>query len=80
MQDGQPRAVVCSAGQLNGTRICEDTALLTDTLRGAWGFAGAVLAEPGAGAGPGPDAGRGRGLCPCGRGTACGFRAVRRTG
>ena len=48
MRDGQPRAVVCSAGQLNGTRICEDTALLTDTLRGAWGFAGAVLAEPGA--------------------------------
>ena len=47
-RDGQPRAVVCSAGQLNGTRICEDTALLTDTLRGAWGFAGAVLAEPGA--------------------------------
>ena len=39
---------MCSAGQLNGTRICEDTALLTDTLRGAWGFAGAVLAEPGA--------------------------------
>ena len=28
----------------------------------------------------GPDAGRGRGLCPCGRGTACGCRAVRRTG
>lgn len=48
VRDGQPRAVVCSAGQLNGTRICEDTALLTDTLRGAWGFAGAVLAEPGA--------------------------------
>ena len=44
VRDGQPRAVVCSAGQLNGTRICEDTALLTDTLRGAWGFAGAVLA------------------------------------
>ncbi|MCO7108382.1 hypothetical protein NIA69_03410 [Gemmiger formicilis] len=39
---------MCSAGLLNGTRICEDTALLTDTLRGAWGFAGAVLAEPGA--------------------------------
>ena len=48
VRDGQPRAVVCSAGLLNGTRICEDTALLTDTLRGAWGFAGAVLAEPGA--------------------------------
>ena len=48
VRDGQPRAVVCSAGQLNGTHICEDTALLTDTLRGAWGFAGAVLAEPGA--------------------------------
>ena len=48
VRDGQPRAVVCSAGQLNGTRVCEDTALLTDTLRGAWGFAGAVLAEPGA--------------------------------
>ena len=29
VRDGQPRAVVCSAGQLNGTRICEDTALLT---------------------------------------------------
>lgn len=48
VRDGQPRAVVCSAGLLNGTRICEDTALLTDTLRGAWGFSGAVLAEPGA--------------------------------
>ena len=45
---GQPRAVVCGAGQLNGTRVCEDAALLADTLRGAWGFDGAVLAEPGA--------------------------------
>mgnify|MGYP000814071369 CR=1 FL=1 len=47
VRDGQPRAVVCSAGQLNGTRICEDTALLTDTLRtGAVQEPAAATAEP----------------------------------
>ena len=48
VRDGQPQAVLCSAGRLNGTRVSEDAALLHDTLRGAWGFGGAVLAEPGA--------------------------------
>ena len=47
VRDGQPRAVVCSAGQLNGTRICEDTALLTDTLRtGTVQEPAAATAEP----------------------------------
>lgn len=48
LQGVQSAGVGGCAGLLNGTRICEDTALLTDTLRGAWGFAGAVLAESGA--------------------------------
>ena len=79
VRDGQPWAVVCSAGQLNGTRICEDTALLTDTLRGAWALPvrcwrsrARCRTRPGRW----PRAW----ILPCGRGTACGCRAVRRTG
>ncbi|GGT20051.1 MULTISPECIES: beta-glucosidase family protein [Streptomyces] len=38
-------AVVAGPHKVNGTRACENTALLDDVLRGRWGFAGWVLSH-----------------------------------
>ncbi|MFC1404124.1 MULTISPECIES: glycoside hydrolase family 3 C-terminal domain-containing protein [Streptacidiphilus] len=48
VRDAQPWTVMCSYNRINGVPAAEDRWLLTDVLRGEWGFEGAVLSDWGA--------------------------------
>jgi len=45
---GDPGSIMCSYNKVNGTHACEHPWLLTDVLRGDWGFKGYVMADWGA--------------------------------
>jgi beta-glucosidase len=46
--EGQPGMVMCSYNKLNGDWACENSYLLTDVLKKAWGFRGFVISDWGA--------------------------------
>ncbi len=43
--EGQPGSVMCSYNKVNGDWACENSYLLTDVLKKAWGFKGYVLSD-----------------------------------
>jgi beta-glucosidase len=43
--EGQPGMVMCSYNKLNGDWACENSYLLTDVLKKAWGFKGFVISD-----------------------------------
>lgn len=43
--EGQPGAVMCSYNKFNGDWACENSYLLTDVLKKAWGFKGFVMSD-----------------------------------
>jgi beta-glucosidase len=43
--EGQPGMVMCSYNKFNGDWACENSFLLTDVLKKAWGFKGFVLSD-----------------------------------
>ena len=43
--EGQPGMVMCSYNKVNGDWACENSYLLTDVLKKAWGFKGFVLSD-----------------------------------
>ncbi|MEI9976647.1 MAG: glycoside hydrolase family 3 protein [Ignavibacteriota bacterium] len=45
IQEGQPGMVMCSYNKLNGDWACENSYLLNDVLKKAWGFQGFVLSD-----------------------------------
>lgn len=48
VQEAQPWTVMCSYNRINGVYAAENNWLLTDVLRGEWGFEGAVVSDWGA--------------------------------
>ncbi|ACU38698.1 glycoside hydrolase family 3 C-terminal domain-containing protein [Actinosynnema mirum] len=48
VEDAQPWTVMCAYNRINGVYASEDRWLLTDVLRGEWGFEGAVVSDWGA--------------------------------
>ncbi|HYI34229.1 MAG TPA: glycoside hydrolase family 3 C-terminal domain-containing protein, partial [Glaciibacter sp.] len=48
VEDAQPWTVMCSYNRLNGIHTSEDPWLLTEVLRGEWGFEGIVVSDWGA--------------------------------
>jgi beta-glucosidase len=48
VEESQPWTVMCSYNRLNGVYTSEDPWLLTDLLRGDWGFEGLVVSDWGA--------------------------------
>jgi beta-glucosidase len=48
LEKGDPGSVMCSYNRVNGTYACENRFLLTDVLRGDWGFKGFVMSDWGA--------------------------------
>jgi beta-glucosidase len=47
-EDGDPGSVMCSYNRVNGVHACESSWLLTDVLKGDWGFKGWVMSDWGA--------------------------------
>jgi beta-glucosidase len=45
VKDGDTAAVMCSYNSINGFQACENKELLTDVLRGEWGFDGYVQSD-----------------------------------
>ncbi len=45
VKDGGAAAVMCSYNSVNGQQMCENRHLLTDVLRGQWGFKGYVQSD-----------------------------------
>ncbi|MDR8075984.1 glycoside hydrolase family 3 C-terminal domain-containing protein [Burkholderia cenocepacia] len=45
VKDGQVGAVMCSYNSVNGFSMCENKHILTDVLRGQWGFSGYVQSD-----------------------------------
>ena len=45
VQTGQPNAVMCSYNGVNGDYACQNKYLLTDVLKGDWGFKGFVVSD-----------------------------------
>ena len=43
--EGQPAMVMCSYNKVNGDWACENSYLLTDVLKKAWGFQGFVMSD-----------------------------------
>ena len=43
--EGQPGSVICSYNKVNGDWACENSYLLTDMLKKAWGFKGYVMSD-----------------------------------
>ncbi len=48
VKQGQPQTVMCSYNQINGEHLSENKRMLTDILRGEWGFSGIVMTDWGA--------------------------------
>ncbi|MEV0678724.1 glycoside hydrolase family 3 C-terminal domain-containing protein [Actinosynnema sp. NPDC050436] len=48
VQEGRPWTVMCSYNRVNGVYASQDRFLLTDVLRGEWGFDGVVVSDWGA--------------------------------
>lgn len=48
VRDAAPWTVMCSYNRINGVYASENTWLLTDVLRGEWGFGGVVVSDWGA--------------------------------
>ncbi|MBN2048117.1 MAG: glycoside hydrolase family 3 C-terminal domain-containing protein [Anaerolineaceae bacterium] len=48
VEEAQPWTVMCSYNKINGTYASENYFLLTETLRGKWGFEGLVVSDWGA--------------------------------
>lgn len=48
VKESQPYTIMCSYNRLNGTQVSENHWLLTDVLRGEWGFKGLVVSDWGA--------------------------------
>ena len=45
VREGQPGMVMCSYNKMNGDWACENSYLLTDVLKKAWGFPGFVISD-----------------------------------
>ena len=45
VKDGGAASVMCSYNSVNGSQMCENRHLLTDVLRGQWGFTGYVQSD-----------------------------------
>ena len=45
IKDGKASAVMCAYNYVNGASSCENRAMLTDVLRGDWGFTGYVQSD-----------------------------------
>src|SRR4029078_6070369 len=43
--EGKAASVMCAYNRFNGQPCCENTRLLSNTLRGDWGFDGNVLSD-----------------------------------
>lgn len=48
VKESKPAALMCAYNKVNGTYASENKWLLTDVLRGQWGFEGAVMSDWGA--------------------------------
>ena len=48
VKESKPHTMMCAYNKLNGEYCCENKWLLTDVLRGEWGFDGAVMSDWGA--------------------------------
>ncbi|MGN1373201.1 MAG: glycoside hydrolase family 3 C-terminal domain-containing protein [Candidatus Coproplasma sp.] len=48
VKESKPHTMMCAYNKINGEYCCENKWLLTDVLRGEWGFDGAVMSDWGA--------------------------------
>lgn len=48
VKEEQPSTIMCSYNRLNGTYLSDNKRMLTDVLRGEWGFEGIVVSDWGA--------------------------------
>ena len=48
VKESKPHSVMCAYNKINGEYCCENKWLLSDVLRGEWGFDGAVMSDWGA--------------------------------
>lgn len=48
VKEEQPATIMCSYNRLNGTYLSENKRMLTDVLRGEWGYKGLVMSDWGA--------------------------------
>ncbi len=48
VKESNPESLMCAYNKINGTYSCQNEWLLTDVLRGEWGFSGLVMTDWGA--------------------------------